>query len=276
MKNQRAIVGEHITKRYQLYKSQSDRLAAFLFGKKGTPFYALRDISFSVNEGDSLGLVGMNGSGKSTLSNIIAGLTMPSSGVITTNGTSSLIAVSSGLNNFLTGTENIEMKGLMLGFTMDQINEMKAGIAEFADIGEFIDQPVKSYSSGMRSRLGFAISASIDPDIMIIDEALSVGDSAFAQKCLEKMNSFRARGKTIVFVSHSTKQVQTFCDKVMWLECGVTRAFGAADEIIPAYEAFISQFCAWSKEEQRAYQNRIRKSTAIDEKPDPFEEDDEY
>lgn len=256
MENQYAIVAEHVTKCYQLYKDQHQRLKGFLLGRGGKPFYALRDVSFTLNKGDSLGLVGMNGSGKSTLSNVIAGLSMPTSGIISTSGLPSLIAVSSGLNNYLTGRENIELKGLMLGFTMEEIQAMKPAIEEFADIGEFIDQPVKSYSSGMRARLGFAISVNIDPDIMIIDEALSVGDSTFSQKCLDKMNAFRQAGKTIVFVSHNTPQVESFCDKVLWLEYGVVRAFGMSKDIIPAYNSFVAQYNSWSKAQQAEYRNR--------------------
>ena len=226
MGNEIAIQAEHLTKEYILYKNQKDRMAGFFLGKHGKPFYALKDVSFMVNRGDSVGLIGMNGSGKSTLSNIIAGLSQPTSGIITTKGTSSIIAIASGLNPYLTGEENIELKGLMMGFGKDKIKAMKEGVLEFSEIGEFIHQPVKSYSSGMKSRLGFAISINIDPDILLIDEALSVGDAAFAQKCLKAMNSFRENGKTIVFVSHSSKQVAGFCNKVIWLEYGRLRAYG--------------------------------------------------
>ena len=229
----------------------------FFLGRRGEPFYALKDISFSLEKGHSLGLVGMNGSGKSTLSNIIAGLSMPTEGMIVTDGTPSLIAISSGLNNYLTGRENIELKGMMLGFSMNKINEIKPDIIDFADIGAFIDQPVKSYSSGMKSRLGFAIAVNINPDIMIIDEALSVGDQTFSRKCLDKMNSFKEQGKTIVFVSHSTGQVKSFCDTVMWLEYGTLRAYGSSEEIIPEYESFLKQYSSWTKKEQEAYKNRI-------------------
>ena len=257
MDNQFAIVAEHISKCYQLYQNQQQRMKGFLFGRGGTPFYALRDVSFTLNQGDSLGLVGLNGSGKSTLANIIAGLSMPSSGVIATNGVASLMAVSSGLNLYLTGMENIELKGLLLGFNMQQINEMKPQIQEFADIGEFIYQPVKSYSSGMKSRLGFAISININPDIIIIDEALAVGDSSFTQKCMDKMKEFQQQGKTLVFVSHSTRQVQDFCNDVLWLEYGTVRAFGPSDHVIPAYNSFVSQFSKWTKSQQQEYRKQI-------------------
>lgn len=251
-----AIVAEHLSKEYTLYRDQKARMAGFFFGKKGKPFYALKDLSFTVNKGDSVGLIGMNGSGKSTLSNIIAGLSQPTNGIITTRGSSSIIAIASGLNPYLTGMENIELKGLMMGFEKEQIREMTEGVIEFADIGEFIHQPVKSYSSGMKSRLGFAISINIDPDILIIDEALSVGDASFAQKCLTAMNRFREMGKTIVFVSHSSRQVASFCNKVIWLEYGHMRAYGDSQEVVAAYEAFLNDFNKWSKEEKAEYKKR--------------------
>lgn len=258
MSSQPAIIGEHITKQYQLYKNQNERLRGFLFGKGGKPFLALRDISFTVEQGDSIGLLGMNGSGKSTLSNIIAGLSQPTSGVITTRGTSSLIAISSGLNPYLTGSENIKLKGMMLGFDQKQIDEMTGLIIEFADIGQFIEQPVKSYSSGMKARLGFAISVCVDPDILIIDEALSVGDPTFSHKCLNKMERFREEGKTIVFVSHSIPQVRSFCNKAMWLEYGRMRAIGDSDEIADAYEAFLNDYNRWTAEEQKKYKETMQ------------------
>lgn len=259
MLKQEAIVAQHLSKSYQLYRSQREKLKGFLLGDRvGEPFYALRDINFSVNKGDSLGLIGMNGSGKSTLSNIIAGISPATAGTITIEGEAALIAVSSGLNNYLTGSENIELKGLMLGFTMEKIEKMRRSIEEFADIGNFINQPVKSYSSGMRARLGFAIAVNINPDIMIIDEALSVGDSVFSKKCLDKMNAFREGGKTIVFVSHSIGQIRSFCNKVLWLECGRQRAFGAAEEVTKAYGAFTAQYSTWSPDRQQAYRESVR------------------
>lgn len=260
-----AIVAEHVTKCYRLYKNQGQRMADFFFGVGGKPFYALRDISFTLDKGDSLGLIGMNGCGKSTLSNIIAGLSVPTGGMIATNGRASITAISSGLNVYLTGKENIELKGLMLGFTMEQIEEMRPGIEEFADIGEFIDQPVKSYSSGMRARLGFAISVNMDPDIMVIDEALSVGDPTFSQKCLDKMNTFRENGKTIVFVSHNTKQVRSFCDKALWLEYGAARAFGDSVEVIPAYASFLTRYSSWDRGQQAAYKEQALRRTTPEE-----------
>src|SRR5690606_13042830 len=167
----------------------------------------------------------------------------------------SLISISSGLNGQLTGRENIELKCLMLGFSKKEIQELMPEIIDFAELGNFIDQPVKSYSSGMKSRLGFAISITIDPDILVIDEALSVGDKTFANKSLAKMEEFKEKGKTIFFISHSGHQVKQFCQKALWLEAGEIKAFGSAEEVIPLYDEFVNNFRKMSKAEQ----DKIRK-----------------
>lgn len=140
---------------------------------------------------------------------------------------------------------------LMLGFDKNRIKELEPEIIEFSELGKFIDQPVKSYSSGMKSRLGFSISVHIDPDILIIDEALSVGDKNFAEKCLEKMNEFKAKGKTMFFVSHSIGQMKKFCQKALWLEYGELKAYGDMKEVMPQYEAFLKEYNAMSKQEQK-------------------------
>lgn len=257
MKEEYTVIAENVTKMYKMYANNQDKLKDLLLGKsKGKDFYALKGINFRAQKGDCIGLVGMNGSGKSTLANIIAGISTPTSGTITLNGTSSIIAISSGLNNQLTGIENIEVKGLMIGLSMKQINELKADIIEFADIGDFIYQPVKLYSSGMKARLGFAISININPEILVIDEALSVGDPTFTQRCLDKMNSFRDKGKTIFFVSHSMSQVKNFCNKAMWLEYGIMKAYGTIDEVLPMYERFLNNYNKMSKEEIIEYRTK--------------------
>jgi teichoic acid transport system ATP-binding protein len=253
-----SVIVRNVSKKYKMYKSTSERLLDMITPfQYGEDFYALRDVSFEANTGDVVGIVGVNGSGKSTLSNIIAGVIKPTAGTVEVQGQVSLIAINSGLNNELTGRENIELKCLMLGFSRKEIRELEPEIIAFADIGKFIDQPVKNYSSGMRSRLGFAISVCVDPDILVIDEALSVGDQIFADKCLEKMNEFKRRGKTIFFISHSLGQVKKFCAKALWLEYGEVRGYGSVEEILPQYEAFLNKFKSMSKSEQEKYREQV-------------------
>lgn len=258
---EKSIIVKNVTKKYVLFNSTKHRLLDLLTPKKyGEDFYALRDISFDVNRGDIIGFVGTNGSGKSTLSNIIGGIVPETSGHVEVNGSVALIAVASGLKGDLTGRENIELKCLMLGFTKKQIKAMENDIIDFSELGRFIDQPVKSYSSGMKSRLGFAISVTIDPDIMIIDEALSVGDAAFAQKSFEKMKEFKLQGKTMIFVSHSMGQIKDFCEKVLWLEYGTVREYGPTDEVLAHYQSFMDEFKKMSKHEKQLHKDKILKA----------------
>ncbi|MCM3567393.1 teichoic acids export ABC transporter ATP-binding subunit TagH [Neobacillus mesonae] len=252
------VIVKNVYKRYKMHKKPSEKLLDLILpGGYGEDFYALQDISLTANQGDVIGLVGVNGSGKSTLSNIIAGVIPPTSGTVETVGQTSIIAISSGLNNQLTGRENIELKCLMLGFKKKEIEAMEPEIIEFADIGNFIDQPVKKYSSGMKSRLGFAISVTVNPDILIIDEALSVGDQVFAQKSKNKMFEFKEKGKTIFFVSHSMGQIKEFCEKAAWLEYGEIKQFGPVKEVIPEYEKFLKKYKSMSKEEQKKFREQV-------------------
>ena len=251
---EKSVIVKNVTKKYKLYNKNSEKLLDLLLPKSyGEEYYALRNVSFEAEKGDVIGFVGVNGSGKSTLSNIIAGIAPATDGSVVTNGKTALIAVASGLNNQLTGKENIELKMLMLGFDKKQIRELEPEIIEFSELGKFINQPVKSYSSGMKSRLGFSISVHIDPDILIIDEDLSVGDKKFAEKCLEKMNEFKEKGKTMFFVSHSIGQMKKFCSKALWLEYGEVKAYGTMKEVMPQYETFLKEYKAMSKKEQKKY-----------------------
>ena len=252
----KAIIASNITKKYKLFDDTKDRLLDLITHKSyGEDFYALTDVSFEAEKGDVVGFVGINGSGKSTLSNIIAGIVPETSGKVKVNGEVSIIAVASGLKGDLTGRDNIELKLLMLGFNRNEVKELEPDIIEFAELEKFIDQPVKSYSSGMKSRLGFAISVNVNPDILIIDEALSVGDKAFAEKSLSKMKEFKKQGKTMIFVSHSIGQMKQFCEKILWLEFGKVKDYGTVEEIIPKYEAFLKQWKKMSKGERQAYRN---------------------
>ncbi|UCZ52713.1 teichoic acids export ABC transporter ATP-binding subunit TagH [Bacillus shivajii] len=253
----KAIIIKNLTKKYKLYSKSSERVLDIILPKSyGKDFYALNNVDFEANKGDVVGFVGINGSGKSTLSNIIAGIIPETFGKVQINGKSALIAVASGLKGDLSGRDNIELKCLMLGFSKKEIKTMEDDIIEFAELEEFIDQPVKSYSSGMKSRLGFAISVNINPDILVIDEALSVGDKSFAEKCLNKMNEFKAQGKTMIFVSHSLGQMKEFCDQILWLEFGQVKEYGPVEEVLPQYKAFLKEYKDMSKKERKAYRKK--------------------
>jgi len=251
---EKAVIAKNVTKKYKIYESQSERLKDMLLPKGyGEEFYALRNVSFEAEKGDIIGLLGVNGSGKSTLSSILAGVVPPSDGELIKNGDSAIIAVSSGLDLKLSGRENIELKCLMLGFSKKQIKEMESDIIEFSELEAFIDQPVKSYSSGMKARLGFAVNVSIDPDILIIDEALSVGDRAFAKKSLVKMREFKEQGKTMFFVSHSISQMKEFCTKALWLEFGEKKDYGPLEEVLKYYQAFLEEYNLLSKQKKKEF-----------------------
>lgn len=244
-----------LNKSYTIYNKERERMKSFLLPgrkKSGMDFQALKNINAEFYKGEAVGLVGLNGSGKSTLSRIIAGITHPTSGTVEVNGEVSMLSTTSGLNQMLTGRENIYYKCLLLGFTYDQIRQMEEAVIDFADIGIYIDQPLNSYSSGMKARIGFAISVHIDPDVLIVDEALAVGDQSFSDKCTTKMNQIMQQGKTIVFVSHSSKQIETFCDRVMWLHKGDVIGFGPTQEILPAYVGFASAYSKMTKEEKKS------------------------
>lgn len=254
-----AIIANNLSKTYYIYTKPWEKyLNFFLPMDFGTRFHAIQNVSFSLERGRSIGLLGLNGSGKSTLANMIAGASSPTGGTLSIDGQVSMTAVSSGLSTLLTGRENIMQKCLLLGLSRRNILELMPEIIEFSELGDVIDQQVKTYSSGMRSKLGFAISINIDPDVLIIDEALSVGDPTFTQKCLVKMRAFRERKKTIVFVSHSMSQVRDFCDRAMWLEGGRTVSIGACEDVVGEYTSFIQWFNQLPDAEQKAYKQQIR------------------
>lgn len=236
---------ESLTKTYELYTGEADRILALLgLPAKGMRYSALEGVTQDFLRGEIVGLAGLNGSGKSTLARIIAGITHPSSGRCEVRGSVNMLAANVGLNDQLTGRENIFYKCMLMGLTKKQIARVEDSIIDFAEIGVYIDQPLRTYSSGMRSRLGFAISVHVDPEILIVDEALSVGDAAFSEKCLARMQEFRDSGKTIFFVTHAPWQMLHFCDRVMWLHKGRVIGFDKADRMVPSYVEFTRD---WTK-----------------------------
>lgn len=238
-----AIKIDGISKVYKLYNKPSDRVKEALnpFRKKyHHDFYALRGVSFEVKRGETIGIIGKNGSGKSTLLKVLTGVLTPSSGTARVHGkVSSLLELGVGFNPELTGLENVYFNGAVLGFSKEEIDRKLNEILEFADIGEFIGQPVKTYSSGMQVRLAFAVAVSVDPDVLIVDEALAVGDMSFQKKCMEKIVSFREAGKTIIFCSHDIHAVSALCDRAIWLKDGSVADIGKSDVVISSYVSWM-------------------------------------
>ncbi|HEY0845158.1 MAG TPA: ABC transporter ATP-binding protein [Noviherbaspirillum sp.] len=246
--NSVAISASEVSKCYQIYRTPRDRLKQFVlphFRKAlGLPerrhfdeFWALRDVSFEVKRGETLGIIGRNGSGKSTLLQILCGTLTPTDGTVNVNGrVAALLELGAGFNPEFSGVENVYMQGGLLGLTTAEIDQRFDAIAAFADIGEFIHQPVKTYSSGMYVRLAFAVAAHVDADILVIDEALAVGDALFTQKCMRFLRRFKETG-TLLFVSHDAGAITGLCDKALWLHRGAARAFGPAKAVSEAYLA---------------------------------------
>lgn len=199
---------------------------------------ALTDVSFSVEHGQMLGVVGRNGSGKTTLLRVLAGVYHPDNGTIALDGTMTpLLSLAAGFHPDLTGRENARVELLVLGLTPKEIEGRMETIADFAQIGDFMDAPLRTYSTGMMMRLAFAAAVSVDPDILLLDEVLAVGDEVFAQKCLGTIDEFRARGKTIVLVTHAAEVVRERCDVALWLESGRVAEFGLPNDVIDAYHS---------------------------------------
>lgn len=238
-----AIKVENVSKVYKLYNKPSDRLRESLslsHKKYSRDHYALSDISFDVKRGETVGLIGTNGAGKSTILKIITGVTNPTNGTICVNGRiSALLELGAGFNMEYTGIENVYLNGTMIGFTEEEIDARLPEILEFADIGDFAYQPVKTYSSGMFVRLAFAVAINIDPEILIVDEALSVGDVFFQTKCYHKFEEFKNMGKTILFVSHDLNSVAKYCDRVVLLNKGTKLAEGTPREMVDMYKRLL-------------------------------------
>ncbi|MDO4632286.1 MAG: ABC transporter ATP-binding protein [Eubacteriales bacterium] len=236
-----AISAEHLNKVYKLYNRPSDRLKEVLGRKVGAKEnYALKDVNFTVNKGETVGIIGTNGSGKSTLLKIITGVASPTSGSVKVNGRiSALLELGAGFNYEYSGVENVYLNGTMIGFSKEEIDERLDDILKFADIGDYVYQPVKTYSSGMFVRLAFAVAINIDPEILIVDEALSVGDVFFQAKCYRKFDEFKKKGKTIVFVSHDLGAISRYCDRVLLLNKGVVMDEGTPKEMVDLYKQLL-------------------------------------
>lgn len=235
-----AIAVDHISKVYKLYDKPMDRMVEALGltkKKKYREHFALSDVSFQVKKGECVGIIGTNGSGKSTILKIITGVLNPTGGTLTVNGRiQALLELGAGFNMEYTGIENIYLNGTMNGFTEQEIESRMQDILDFADIGDYVKQPVKTYSSGMFVRLAFSVAINIDPEILIVDEALSVGDVFFQAKCYHKFEEFKKMSKTIIFVSHDLSSVSKYCDRVVLLNQGVKLGEGSPKEMIDDYK----------------------------------------
>lgn len=241
--NKEVITVQNLTKMYKLYDNPMDRVKEALSArgrKRYKEHYALRDINFTVRQGETVGIIGTNGSGKSTILKIITGVLSPTEGSVRVDGRiSALLELGAGFNPDYSGIENIYLNGTMLGFSRDEMTEKLDEIIEFADIGDFINQPVKTYSSGMFVRLAFAVAINIDPEVLIVDEALSVGDVFFQAKCFRKFEEFKANNKTILFVSHDLGSINKYCDRAILLNKGHVVEEGTPKEIIDIYKKIL-------------------------------------
>lgn len=251
-----AISVEHLDKMYKLYDKPSDRFKEALGltrKKKYREHYALHDVNFKVKKGETVGIIGTNGSGKSTILKIITGVLNPTAGEVKVNGRiSALLELGAGFNMEYTGIENVYLNGTMIGFSREEIDAKLDSILEFADIGDFVNQPVKTYSSGMFVRLAFAVAINIDPEILIVDEALSVGDVFFQSKCYHKFEEFKKLGKTILFVSHDLGSIGKYCDRVVLLNQGVKLNEGQPKEMIDIYKKLlVNQYTEAEAEEEK-------------------------
>jgi ABC-type polysaccharide/polyol phosphate transport system ATPase subunit len=218
-----------------------DRLTHWLKGQHQDRFHALKNISFTVDEGEGLAVVGANGAGKSTLLGLVAGLARPDEGMVTVKGRiAALLELGSGFHPDLTGAENVSVNAALLGLSRRRTAELFDEIVDFSGIGEFIDEPLRTYSSGMIMRLAFSVAINIDPEILLVDEVLAVGDTGFQEKCFERLRRFRQAGRTLLCVSHSSAMVREMCDRAIWLDHGELMMTGQIGDVIEAYEGHAS------------------------------------
>lgn len=234
---------QNLTRKFRLIQERPDTIRE-LFTKffrnrvQSHEFDAVRNVSFEVGHGETLGIIGRNGCGKSTLLKVIAGVFEPTSGKVEVRGSvAPLIELGAGFHGELTGRENLFMNGLLMGFSKREMQSREKAILDFAEIGDFIDSPIKQYSSGMYMRLAFAIATEVNPDILLIDEILAVGDEPFKRKCFERIEQFRRAGKTILFVTHTLPEVRAYCDRVIYMDAGEILADGEPGQVVDLYLA---------------------------------------
>ncbi len=235
------VAARNLGKTYKVYSNPWERvLEAVIRRPRHRPFVALEGVSFELPRGEGLGVVGQNGAGKSTLLKILAGIVAPSEGALTVAGkTAAILELGSGFHPEFTGRQNIRLNAAMLGLTAKDLEVKLPEIIEFSELGDFIDQPVKTYSTGMAMRLGFAIATQVEPDVLIIDEALSVGDGYFQKKCMDHLQAFLSDGGTLLFCSHAMYYVSAFCQQALWLRHGRVEAFGETQEVVRSYQNFL-------------------------------------
>jgi ABC-type polysaccharide/polyol phosphate transport system ATPase subunit len=235
------VVARELRKTYRVFTRPIDRLLEALTRRpRHRPFHALQNVSFEVARGESLGIIGENGAGKSTLLKVLARVTAPSSGTAEVSGrTASILELGSAFHPEMTGRQNISLNAAMLGLNQDEINIKTPDIIAFSELGDFIDQPVKCYSTGMLMRLGFSVATQVEPDLLIVDEALSVGDGYFQKKCMDRLQDFAKSGGTILFCSHALYYIAAFCKRALWLKDGRIEELGDVHEVIRAYERFL-------------------------------------
>lgn len=237
------IVFDHVHKSYPLYHHITGGIKNLLFNLpsalnsiKNSRYEALKDVTFELKKGETFGIIGKNGAGKSTILGLIAGVLKPTDGQVIVHGrTSALLELGAGFHPELTGRDNIMLNGIILGLTKAEVLKRIDEIIEFSELAEFIDQPIRVYSSGMLARLGFSVVAHLDPDILLIDEILAVGDMKFQKKCIDKMMSFKKSGVTIVFVSHSMPDVKRICDRVVWIDNHTIKSIGDTRDVVFSY-----------------------------------------
>lgn len=275
MKQEAAIEVKELSKVYKLYEKNSDRLKEALHltrKKRHTEHYALQNVNLSIAKGETVGIIGTNGSGKSTILKIITGVLNPTQGEVLVDGRiSALLELGAGFNMEYTGLENIYLNGTMIGFSEKEIDEKLQDILDFADIGEFVHQPVKTYSSGMFVRLAFAVAINIDPEILIVDEALSVGDVFFQAKCYHKFEEFKKMGKTILFVSHDLSSIAKYCDRVVLLNRGKKLGEGSPKEMIDIYKQVLVGQYELPDEEEKEVEKQVEEPSAEAENPELLE-----